>query len=246
MIKRMIMVFFSCCLLFSGVLTVMAAPPAVTSDPAVFAIIKTDSCNSNIVQIANNTISFTPGAGIGGQIFGFQPNSTYTYKDLIRIENISDTPIKVWYTLDGDLIKLYNEGIFALGYAVSPSGLWQAAGLDSPRKSADQYEYLVLSEKGQRSEAIDMYFTMPAELSEVSSMSGKITFFAEASAEEIIVEPEDPGVGPDPEGPQEIEVEPEPPLGSLPQTSALHHGWLYGAGYLLVLLGLKVRNKGKK
>ena len=221
----------------------MAAPPSVTSDPALFMIIKTDASKNNNIQIANNTMSFTPGAGIGGQIFGFQPNSTYTYQDLIRIENISTTPIKIWYTLDGDLAELYSSGIFSLGYPDSSNGKWQAAGLDLPTETADQYEYVVLSAKGQRSEAIDMYFTMPSELAEVCTMSGKITFYAEASEEEVIVEPEDPGVSPDPEEPQETEVQPEPPQGKLPQTSALYNGWLYGAGYLLILLGLKLRIK---
>jgi hypothetical protein len=162
--KRALLVFLVIWLAVIGTVTVLATGPQVDSDPYLFSVIKTDTSNNNTVEVTGGKMSFNFGSGIGGQMFGFQPHSTYYYHDLVRVQNNVTDTIYVWYTLDGGMAELYDTGILQL-CADDPSGeMWP------------QHAEIPI-ENGQRSGAISFYFHIPPQ-QKLMNFSGHINFHA--------------------------------------------------------------------
>jgi hypothetical protein len=163
-IRKALLVFLLIWLAVIGTVTVLATGPQVDSEPYLFSVIITDASKDDTVCVTGNKLSFNFGCGIGGQMFGFQPHSSYYYHDLVRVQNnVSDT-IYVWYTLDGDMAELYDAGIMQLS-AEDPSGEMWAQHAEIPIES------------GQRSGAISFYFHIPPQ-QKLMEFSGHINFHA--------------------------------------------------------------------
>ncbi|MGI6604960.1 MAG: hypothetical protein ACOX2S_08010 [bacterium] len=56
-----------------------------------------------VISAEAGKLVFFPGIGRGGVMYGFQPASTYVYKDLFNIKNAASKPLRIWYTLEGTL-----------------------------------------------------------------------------------------------------------------------------------------------
>ena len=80
------------------------------------------------VTVDGGSLSFTPDKGVGDEVFGFQPGSTYYYVALFLVENVYGNEINVWYTLEGDMAELYDDGVFWLDIEGSPDGRWDQHG----------------------------------------------------------------------------------------------------------------------
>ncbi len=162
--KRVFLFFLAACLALMGAATVLAAGPWVDSIPFLFSVIKTDTSKNNTVSVVGNLMTFNFGSGIGGQIYGFQPHSIYTYRDLVQVKNNVQKTIYVWYTLDGGLAELYEADILRL-CAEDPSGeMWP------------QYKPIPIH-GGQRSGPISFEFHIPGE-QQLMHFSGNLSFHA--------------------------------------------------------------------
>lgn len=253
----------------SGVIMVMASSPQVASSPALFSLVKTDTSENENVTIDGDRMRFTPGKGAGGEMFGFQPGSTYYYQDLCRIENGSSRRISVSYMLTDELLDLYNSGSFWLGvgdaYWAQPDHPLPAPGDRAVVEKIDIEGY-------GTSAAVNFYFAM-APNQEIKGYSGEIIFSApytvteESGGGEIGSStitgdpgPSQPEPGPEqkeevpieppagePEKPEEpgepgeqiVEEEPEKP-GTPPRTGELPPAVYYGLGILLLAMSLRL------
>lgn len=150
--------------LLSSIIAVLAVPTTVTSNPALFALIKTDTSKNNTVTVHGDRLSFNPGRGMGGNMYGFQPNSVYYYKDLFKVKNITNNDLSIWYTLDGQMKNLNAEGIFCLDVADASGDKWNPE------------QVIVLPAKGETG-GIDFLFAIPSK-QPLGSYSGSITVHA--------------------------------------------------------------------
>ncbi|HOP69735.1 MAG: hypothetical protein WBK48_01075 [Dethiobacteria bacterium] len=202
---KLILVFW---LILSGSVVVLASPPlSVPSDPPIFSVVKTDTSKNLTVQVQSDRLVFMPGMGVGEQMYGFQPNSTYSYEDLCRLDNLTEGTIHVWYTLTGDLQALYEAGVVSLGLG-SPSQDWLP--LDR-----------LAIEAGGQSLPINFTFKIPSGTDYLGrSLTGQLIFHAETEEEGIVVPPDEPETTPTDEEPdEELVVPPE-----TPETPGKHPG----------------------
>ena len=79
----------------SSVIAILAAPTSIVSNPVLFSLIEADTSKNDTVTVHGDRLSFNFGKGLDGNIYGLQPNSIYTYKNLIKVKNMtSDAPNK--------------------------------------------------------------------------------------------------------------------------------------------------------
>ena len=134
-IKKAVLMLMLFYLPLSGMALALAAPPGVSSTPALFSVIKTDTSKNNNVEIIDHKMYFTPGKGIGDEIYGFQPGSRYYYEDLCRIKNDSKQTIQVGYRLTGGFADLYDRGAFWLEMG---DACWAQSGVPLPDSPGEQ------------------------------------------------------------------------------------------------------------
>ncbi len=162
--KRAAQFIFISWLAIMGTITVLATSPWVDSNPYLFSVIKTDTSKNNTVTVVDNTMIYSFGAGADGQVYGFQPHSTYYYHDVVRVQSCVQQTIRVWYTLEGGLAELYDQGILQLGAEGAAGERWL------------QHEPITV-EAGHDSGAIDFYFVVPPD-QPLMDFSGSISIHA--------------------------------------------------------------------
>jgi LPXTG-motif cell wall-anchored protein len=163
-------------LALSGTITVLATTPSVASSPSLFSIVKTDTSKNNNVQVNGSSMTFTPGTGIDGKMYGFQPGSMYYYEDLCRINNTWGGTIYLWHSLDGEMAELYNDGAFWLSCDSSAGEKWIPAIGESGDYDIGDYEILELETDGSTGPINFTFSIAPGQ--ELKDYSGNITFHA--------------------------------------------------------------------
>lgn len=258
-IERAGILLLALCLVLSGAATAMASSPGVISAPSLFSVVKTDTSKNNNVEIIGNKMWFTPGKGIGGEMFGFQPGSCYYYENLCRIDNLSSYHIQVCYRLTGGFADLYEKGAFWLGIGDS---YWIQSGVPSPNLPGGHVsvEKVGLG-RGESSAPVNFYFSIDHG-AEMKEYGGEIIFYAPYTAhgdggggsggdssqtDRELTRGTEPPAGRS-EQEEELEIFPEKPLlaGTLPKTGESPPVLLYGIGLLLILAGIKLRLKDLK
>lgn len=210
-----------------SLVVVLASSDTVISEPPLFSLIKTDTSANMNVTVQEDSLRFTPGKGINDAMFGFQPGSKYYYENLFQVKNITDDEISLWYTLEDDMVELYEDSVFRLEAEDFPEEKWY-------RCSEGEEEYLpdhvITLNEGEDTGGINFHFSVPHNY-ELGKYQGYISIHAigEIDDEE---EPEDP---------EEI-IEPEDP--EVPATGEMPPYVFYAAGLLLALVGLALKNFG--
>ena len=204
-----------CILLLAGSIT-QASLEGVSSNPYLFTLIKTDTSKNQNVEVGSESLYFTPGKGVGGKMFGFQPGSRYTYKGLFEIKNESKENISIWYTLEDDMADLYDQGIFYLDLEGMEDGRW--------RRYIDQnegYDELILAGEGT-SNPIGFTFSIPSKTEFLShTLKGNIVIHAATTDK-----PPPNGNGGDDNGED------------IPSTGESFPWIFYLAGFILLAVGL--------
>ncbi len=194
-------------LALSGVFTVLATTPSVASSPGLFSIVKTDTSKNNNVQVNGSSMTFSPGTGIDGKMYGFQPGSMYYYEDLCRINNTWGGKIYLWYSLDGEMAELYNDGAFWLSCDASFGEKWiPAIG------GNEDYDILELETDGSTGPINFTFSIAPGQ--ELKEYSGNISFHARSDYDIVDDNPGGDYLGDRPDadpGGEEDELTPESP-----------------------------------
>jgi LPXTG-motif cell wall-anchored protein len=193
-------------LALSGTITVLATTPSVASSPGLFSIVKTDTSKNNNVQVNGSSMTFTPGTGIDGKMYGFQPGSMYYYEDLCRINNTWGGTIYLWHSLDVEMAELYNEGAFWLSCDASSGEKWIPA-----IEGNEDYDILELKTDGSTGPINFTFSIAPGQ--ELKDYSGNISFHARSDYDVVDDNPGDyfgDRSGADPGG-EEDELTPESP-----------------------------------
>lgn len=200
-------------LALNGVFTVLATTSSVASSPGLFSIVKTDTSKNNNVQVNGSSMTFTPGTGIDGKMYGFQPGSMYYYEDLCRINNTWGGTIYLWHSLDGEMAELYNEGAFWLSCDASSGKKWIPA-----IEGNEDYDILELETDGSTG-PVNFTFSI-ASGQELKGYSGNISFHASSDYDIADDNPggdylddrsgADPGIEEDGLTPESPEQGPEP------------------------------------
>lgn len=222
--KKALLLFLIVWLALAGTIAARTAGPGVQSEPHLFSVIKTDRSKNANVNISGNRMWFTPGYGVGERIYGFQPGSTYHYRNLVRLQNDSSAAIIAWYTLEGELADLHAAGVFSLGLEGRAEHWKQSSGQ--------------LIEAGGSTAPVNFYFEIPSGQRR-AGYSGTINWFATASQSEIIP-PEPPETEP-PGGEGTGGGSPFPD--QLPRTWSLIGGPIFPGLLLLLLAGLLLFRK---
>ena len=225
--KRALLLFLIAWLALTGTIAVLASSPGVHSEPRLFSVIKTDRSKNATVNISGNRMWFTPGSGVGERLYGFQPGSSYHYRNLVRLQNNSATAITAWYTLEGELADLYHAGVFNLGLEGLPGHWEQSSGK--------------VIEAGESMAPVNFTFETPPG-QKMAGYSGAINWYA-AVTEKVIVPPEEPGL--EPSGTAGSNDKPLP-SGQLPQTWSLLGGRLFPGLLFLLLAGLLLFRKNRQ
>ena len=146
--KKFLLILVILLYMATAAIAVLALPDSVASDPSLFALVKTDTSANSTVSVEKDRLSFSPGRGRDGKMYGFQPGSIYYYRDLFLVENISGKPLDVWYTLGEDLLELNRAGTFMMSVSDSEDEAWEPE------------EVITLEAEGQ-SGKVDFLFSIP-------------------------------------------------------------------------------------
>jgi len=104
----------------SGLAAALAYTSAEVDNPMSMDVVSTDDAllamspgdYEEAVNIEGGKLVLTPGKGFGGEMFGFQPGSKYTFEKIFTVENNAEFDIDCWYELTGNLEKLKDDGFF--------------------------------------------------------------------------------------------------------------------------------------
>jgi hypothetical protein len=117
--KKIGLLVIACLLAVSGIMAAMAFTEAQVNNPATIGVTTTDQAlialspgdYNNSVNIVDGVLELELGAGINGEMYGFQPNSKYIFDDLFTITNNTEGEVNIIIELTGALDEMWEQGV---------------------------------------------------------------------------------------------------------------------------------------